>query len=468
MAQIAYSQYVLACEAYDIDVYFEYNDSVLFSTEKETISNDGLKSAKCRELIIITKCNLEQYNGPFEVSRFCRGNILILQGIISFFTGFPLTVYNNYESKAGIEPIQYEVQNSHLLIEGVDYTTNLKKMLEKINEEPNLLITLLDRWRKAIYLKEESQDADLFYDEAILSFFHILELFGDCINKELKANLDNDIENFLLSHFKIYYFSEKQIKQKVEENKRSISSILIGDYLNLAVKIKFFLDKYQMLDDNIAFFVDSMIKIRNAIAHGRITYQDKFIWPLPPFFSLAKDSYENIEFLFFMTARMISKYIGITCWEQEWEEARNYLLPPKNTLDSFLNNDLIVADFNKEMLFDGNKYNINWRTIFNHYIKNPKKDFLQKIEDRLKKYFIETQIIEENAPDLFNISIVFSDSTDTQIQNKAVENVKITIANQWYGWSNYKDAYSYLEFYNVSAIWYKSFLDKREYLNCTK
>lgn len=69
-------------------------------------------------------------------------------------------------------------------IEGIDYTSDLEILLRKLAEEPELIITLLDRWRKAIYLKSESSDADLYYEEAALSFFHILELFGDTVNKE--------------------------------------------------------------------------------------------------------------------------------------------------------------------------------------------------------------------------------------------------------------------------------------------
>jgi len=405
---------------------------------------------------------VEQYNGPFEISRYCRGNILAIQGIISFFTGFPLTIYDCKSSTTGIEPIDYKEKSNYLRIKNVDYSSDLNLLLKRINEESELIITLLDRWRKAIYLKEQSNEADLFYDEATLSFFHIVELFGDCVNKELRENLDKNIEDLISNHFKSYYFSDLQIKQMIGQNKRAISSILVGDYLNLAIKIKYFMEKYGMLDDNVAFFIDSMIKVRNTIAHGRITYQNKFIWPLPPFFSLAKDSYENIDFLFFMTAEMISKYIGITCWEQEWEEAKNYLLPPKSVLDSFLDDELLNDDFCEEMLFEGNKYNITWTTIFNHYVKSPKRDFLDRIENRLKKYFVGTEMNEEKAPDLFNVSLLFSDSDDEQIKNKAIENIEITISNRWYGWSNFKDAYSYLEFYNVDLRWYKSFLDKKE------
>ena len=47
-------------------------------------------------------------------------------------------------------------------MEGVDYTSDLEILLKKLDKEPELTISLLDRWRKAIYLKAESCDADLY------------------------------------------------------------------------------------------------------------------------------------------------------------------------------------------------------------------------------------------------------------------------------------------------------------------
>lgn len=291
-------------------------------------------------------------------------------------------------------------------------------------------------------------------------------MFGDSINKELKQKLENNIADMLYQHFQSYYFESTQIRQLVEQNKKAVNRLLIGDYLSLAVKIKYFLEKYELLDDNVAFFVDNMIKVRNAIAHGRITYQKAFMWPLPPFFSLAKDSYENIEFLFFLTVEMISKYIGISCWEEEWNEAKEFLMPPNRIISDFLENSLVIENFNYDMLVKGNKYNITWRTLFNYYVKKPKKAIRESMEATLKDTFMNTPTDEENAPDIFNISIIFADSEDNDIKIKAIENVKTIISNNWYAWSNFKDVYTYLEFYSVTVVWYKEFLLKRDYIEC--
>lgn len=461
MAVVTYGQYFYDCELNSIDIYFEYGNSVVFSTGKKTTAHDGIKTIKYAELTVISKCPVEQYQEPFEVKRYFRGENLVIQGIISFFTGLPLTIYHSNSSAAGIEPIEYKKQKIHLSMDGSDYTSDLEILLKKLVKEPELIITLLDRWRKAIYLKAESCDADLYYDEATLSFFHILELFGDTVNRELKTKLEDNIEKMMQQHYANYYFNDIQIKQMIDQNKKAVNSILIGDFLSLSVKVKYFLEKYKLLDDNVAYFVDNMVKVRNAIAHGRITYQKLFMWPLPPFFSLAKDSYENSEFLFFLTAVMISRYVGMNCWEKEWLETKNYLMPSQQSVKSFLKGEFHLE---KEAMIKGNEYNITWRTLFNYYVKKPKKEIRREIELAVADLFIDTLVNEENAPDIFNVSIIFADSEKREIQEKAIENIKIIVKEDWHAWSNIRDAYIYLEFYSVDILWYKEFLINREYL----
>lgn len=466
MSVTLYSQHYYHCETNNIEIYFEYNNSVVFDTGKGTPDSDDGFPYKCKELLVITKCELEQYSDPLETHRYSRRDNLVIQGIITFFTGIPLTVYHSTESSVCTLPIEYDKQETHIRIGGVDYSSDLIILLNRLNKEPELIITLLDRWRRALYLKDESYDADLYYDEAILSFFHIFELLGESVADELKNKLEKNIESMLFQHFKFYYFTDVQTKQMVEQNRKSVNSLLIGDSLNLAVKIKYFLEKYELLDDNVAFFIDSMIKVRNAIAHGRVTYQKDFLWPLSPFFNLSKDSYENIEFLFFLSAEMISKYIGISHWEKEWNVEKIFLMPPDHVISAFLKNGLVINNFNYDMLVHGNKYNITWRTLFNYYVRKPKEKIRECLEVVMKDSFVNTSTYEDNAPDIFNISIIFADSKDSNIKQKAIENIKTIISNRWYGWSNFKDAYTYLDFYSVKVVWYKDFLLNEEYIGC--
>ena len=459
MAVMIYGQHVYNCELDDIEVYFEYGDSVVFSTGEKEIGYTEIGKIKCSKLSVVSKGCIEQYQGPMEVNRYFRRENLVIQGIISFFTGVPLTVYHSNSSSSGLNPIDFKKQDTRLVIKGTDYTNDLKVLLKKLNEETELIITLLDRWRKAIYLKLESYDADLYYDEAILSFFHILELFGDTVNKELRIKLENDIERMMQQHYANCYFGEAQIKQLVDQNKKAVNSLLVGDFLSLSIKIKYFLEKYNLLDDNVAYLIDNMVKIRNAIAHGRITYQKIFIWPLSLFFNLAKDSYENIEFLNFLTAVMISRYIGIRCWENEWMEIKNYLMPPHQVIKSFLKGEIHI---NNDLFVQGKLYNLSWRTLFNYYVKNAKKEIRKEIELAVKDLFMNVCVTKENAPDIFNISVILADSDETQIRKKAIENVRFIVKKRWHAWSNIRDVYTYLQYYSVDVVWYKDFLNKKK------
>lgn len=78
--------------------------------------------------------------------------------------------------------------------------------------------------------------------------------------------------------------------------------------------------------------------------------------------------------------------------------------------------------------------------------------------------FIDTLVNEENAPDIFNISLILADSEKREIQEKAIENIKIIVKEDWHAWSNIRDAYIYLDFYSVDIMWYKEFLNNGEYL----
>lgn len=97
-------------------------------------------------------------------------------------------------------------------------------------------------------------------------------------------------------------------------------------------------------------------------------------------------------------------------------------------------------------------------------MKNPKSTTKEKLEKSVKDAFLETITDEENAHDIFNISLILADSDDEDIKYKAIENIKVIIKENWHSWSNFKDAYTYLEFYSVNTIWYKNFLDTKEYL----
>ena len=75
---------------------------------------------------------------------------------------------------------------------------------------------------------------------------------------------------------------------------------------------------------------------------------------------------------------------------------------------------------------------------------------------------------ENNAQDIFNVSIILADSEDSEIKKKAIENVNIIISNKWCTISDLKNIYTYLEYYSVNVIWYKQYLNNKDYLKYNK
>ena len=82
MEVIIYGQYYYDCELDSIDIYFEYGNSVVFSTGEKTTAHDGIRSINCAKLTVISKGSVEQYQGPSEVKRYFRGENLVIQGLI--------------------------------------------------------------------------------------------------------------------------------------------------------------------------------------------------------------------------------------------------------------------------------------------------------------------------------------------------------------------------------------------------
>jgi hypothetical protein len=348
-----------------------------------------------------------------------------------------------------------------LTVNNIDYTDDVKKVLRHLDVERNLIISLLDRWRKATYLMEESCDANLYHDEAILNFFHILELFAETKSVKINHNLKLHITEFLNSYFESNFFlSEGQTKEKVQSKLSILKEVLIKEEFSIGHKIKFFLKEYDLLDSNVSYLIDRTIKVRNAIAHGRLIYKEKMIWPLPPFFYLTEDSYDLLYELQILSAKMIATYLEISCWDYEWNDLKKQLLPPDNILEKFLDNPEVFPEIDNDSLCIGNIYNITWNTIFQHYIINRKKFSLNKLL-ALKRHLIATEVNEDNGGLLFNISVVLCDCEDIEVANKSKSNVIKIKEHNWYNWSNYKDAFRFLEYNNIPVIWYKEYLIRK-------
>lgn len=317
MTQIVYVHHKYFWES-DIEIYFEFDNSVIFTTE-DMIVNDS-ETKKSRIINIVTKCELNASLGAIEALKYIRPKELTIQGIISFLSKYPITIYNVFETHWGIKLVEYEKKNFAFIFKSVDYTSDLRALLNKLKEKPNIVASLLDKWRKALFLISDEDFGDLFLSESVLLFFNAIDLLVSEFDKELKCRLSNYIDNMLNKYFQFCYITDDRARNVVKRNKTFVEKILFPNSFTLGLKIKFFLEKYGLLNDDIARFIDEIVNIRNCNAHGKIIDDTEIDWPLSPFFDLPNDSKDKIDFLPILTGMMISKYIGINLWEKEFTE----------------------------------------------------------------------------------------------------------------------------------------------------
>ncbi|NLY21020.1 MAG: hypothetical protein GXZ08_07045 [Tissierellia bacterium] len=119
-----YGQYTYSYDGLDndIDFYFEFKNLVIFTNNKKTIKDEDLSKGKSNEIIITMKNGIDQDNNPLDLPRYIRGEMLIVQGIISFFIGYPITVYDVKESTTKTSSIHMEKQETYFAIGNKDYT----------------------------------------------------------------------------------------------------------------------------------------------------------------------------------------------------------------------------------------------------------------------------------------------------------------------------------------------------------
>jgi hypothetical protein len=443
-------------------IYFKYGNSTIFSTGERTFAGDGKGIYEASELKIVSSAEIEEFYGITEANRQTKSEILVIQGIVTFFTGIPFVEYCGHSQTQSRTPIEVEDKDFGLKVGNQDFTSDLILLLQLLENEKSIIISLLDRWRKATYLVEESVDANLYHDEAILDYFHIIELLSEVSKDELKTLLESSIQIFLDRFYSDnLIYSPNQINDKINNMKGTLGELLVDKELSIAQKSKFFLEKYGLFDEMTGYFMDNLISTRNAIAHGRNIYRNNVLWPVPPFFYLAQDSYQSLPSLKVLTARMISCFAGLKCWETEWEQEKFNLLPVKEIFSAFLKDPTKYSEITIESLYEGNSYNISWMAAFWYYTQDTKRFSIERICTAMKAFYTNTSVNENNATFLFNISVVLCDSLDKEISDKAIENVKLIIENQWYPWSNYKDIYGYLDYHNLPPIWYKSYLLNR-------
>ena len=183
----------------NIKLFFYFDNSIVETVDK--CESSEVKS-EYGFLVISIMLELKSYESLSDALAFSRPKYLNILGIVSFLIDEPINAFNSSVSQS----LKEEKQNllvrrtEKFIYEDIDKSALLNELICRLNElkeyEQSLIFSLLDRWRKAHHLENESMDSFLYDDESTLSYFHVLELLSDAYAKNLKNNADDFIKEF--------------------------------------------------------------------------------------------------------------------------------------------------------------------------------------------------------------------------------------------------------------------------------
>jgi hypothetical protein len=313
---------------------------------------------------------LKDYESLADAPIFIRPLYLSLLGIISFLVSEPFTVFNTVQSSTTVDGNILDKlkagQQNKLVIDDLDFTDDLNEFLDKLEElkehEKSLFFSLLDRWRKARYMEDESDDSFLYEDEATLSYFHVLELLGDVYSKHLSIKADTLIKDFSNTfNSSILSLHMNALENENNAKLKLLSGILLKD-ISVTSKILFFLKYFKLYDNRLAFWIRNLVEARNSVAHGRRVHYTKAISPVKPFFPLISNNLYPLRFLRILTAKAISSHIGISLYSEEWDEIKAFLLDDDSAIKIFLKEEFKrKEDLNNDeerIVFGGVNYHL--------------------------------------------------------------------------------------------------------------
>ncbi len=401
-----------------------------------------------KEIVFIGSIGSYETMSFQEVAAKCRPKIIAIFDIISFLIGDSITIYDINHQSYSVKPNEDEVETKSnkfkFIFNDVDLSSQLRIILSKIENDKNTTLTLLDKWNKANYLLSVDDSHVLFLDETIINCFNIFELLADTTKKEYERFIDEQSKKLLFDFYtNVGNLDNNKINDKVNQKNRLIKEILVGEFLNLSDKFKYYLKKYRLLDENLSYFVDRIIKVRNSIAHGRIVSNLSVMeYPLTPFYNIVNPEANLVNPIIVLTGVLISKYIGIDIWEEEWEKIKEILEPNPVRVKEVIEGKLAI-DINEK-----NQYNLTWYSVFLYYLscKDKQRDNIELwFKEEIKKRKFETL----DFYNLYEISVILITTQDYELYRILSKIIFKIIKEDICNWSSYRDIFLHLEVRNI-------------------
>lgn len=467
-----------------IEVDFYYRTAHLYTIDQSTYDqlfpepelDEGLfaqkgipvppKKKRIREngyLVIDYTYDMDPVDNHNQGAAKKRPELLTMHGIFSFFTNIPLTAFqfHSHHSRPTREHVCQPAKHKTLMkTENGDHSTDLQLLLNKLisldTAKEQLIFSLLDRWRKALYLEKENEDGFLFTDEAILSCFHIWELLAKEFSKDYENTLQDKVDSFIENFLTEDLFIREQQRASEQSRLRSVFTAGIAPSVGIKAKIFYLFKRLDLYNNKSHSLVERFLEFRNMIAHGRSSlYEPKAIFPLKPFFSLVRDE-DEVEFIKIATARTIAAFLGLKIWEAEWDYILRRELPTLFEVKRFIKNkiyeQLSITDF-----LMGKEAEVTPYVVTHYFLE--KKISLSDYEATLSNFLLTSEPSAENVPAILYPAVVLADSKNDLLSKKCRDMVTFIRQKKWEEQFNYRDILKYLDYLNMTPKWYHSLLN---------
>lgn len=368
-----------------------------------------------------------------------RPDELIVLDLLSFLSAYPfssfLTVRNTagcYECFADVPSAEFGPipERASLHIEDQDVTAALNTLLNRLDgPDRTPLVSLLEYYRKGLYMLRECAEAasNLYYEEAFLRFFQILELLGELHT----PSLENSIRRRVLDGFEALCRDlDLGAEDWVTTRRSRLKEQFALNEIPVAIKIRHALRALRLGDPLISYYTGRLIKLRNAIAHGR---------SLPPpqgdplyasaFFGHAPDLLASeLEALPALARCAIARHLGLKLsFNNDWPQARRSLIPPRSYIDSLGDRPRRYASLIRQ-----NGFNLTYGHLFESYALIGYPKTLGRLSKLLGPYFLDESLAPPQLEHMFEIAVNLADSPDDAVRDRARQIVELCLADEDY------------------------------------
>lgn len=413
-------------------------------------------------LAIVIQNQLEMFESVTDGMAYSRPRLLIAFGVLSYFTQQIFTPFETFASSSFVGKFNKKCKNK-FVYEEVDLIEDYNQFntIIESHDDKEFIYSLIDRWRKGLYMEFESEDNMLYDDETLLSYFHILELLTTKYETKQKSELKRKISDFTKSILEeSFLFDGNHLKSETTAKSKIIEGLLFPE-LSVISKIFYMFKEQGILTYRLKAFIANFVKDRNAVAHGRQVYQDRVIFPVPPFFPLIKIRDYPEEFYRILTAKAIANYIGIGLYSHQWDEISKSIIPTFDELRQFQRENKYIGLTNQD--FCSGKVNDITPFVISHYLTSKKLKHTEALEI-LTSFINNYQKTEdETVMSIWAVILILDILEEGELKNKCIEIIKVAGDNNWHpSYFKMRDEMYTLEYFGFEIKGLKELIRKKE------